>query len=274
MVVLFVDPSIEARTKRTHLLAKSGLTVYEADGAEAAVAVAQQLKQLDVLVSEGVLDGEFTGFDVRDAIAQKFPALRSVFTSRYDLTGLEAVIKDEKVLYEPLDEAVLINQVLDGHVVATPAAEAAPASEVAPPSVDPQPVESAGPVEAPPLVAEVPAEIVATPEVVTEVPDPQVDAAIPAPVPEPIPVAVAEAATVEDDGQPRLQPGRLEDHDSLGIDGPQRIVQGGPCDCPDHRGYGPSRTQDRHQGEQAAWRGAPPSDRVADFVHCSIGRSG
>src|SRR5436309_1106122 len=98
MVVLFVDPSTEARSRRTHLLAKSGLTVYEAESAEAAVAVAQQLRELDVLVSESVLEGEFTGFDVRDAIAQKFPSLRSIFTSRYDLTGLEAV-KSEKVLY-------------------------------------------------------------------------------------------------------------------------------------------------------------------------------
>src|SRR5580704_6017606 len=102
MVVLYVDPSTEARTHRTRVLAESGLTVYEAAGAEAAVAVAQQLKELDVLVSEGVLDGEFTGFDVRDAVAQKFPQVRSVFTSRYDLTGMEAIIKSEKVLYEPL----------------------------------------------------------------------------------------------------------------------------------------------------------------------------
>ncbi len=92
MVVLFVDPSTEARSRRTRVLAESGLTVYEADSAESAVAVAQQLRQLDLLVTEGVLDGEFTGFDLRDAIAQKFPGLRSVFTSRYELTGLGSVV--------------------------------------------------------------------------------------------------------------------------------------------------------------------------------------
>ena len=202
MVVLYVDPSSEVRNRRTHLLAKSGLTVYEADGAEAAVGVAQQLKELDVLVTEGVLDGEFTGFDVRDAIAQKFPALRSIFTSRYDLAGLEEVVKNDKVLFEPLDEAMLVSRVTQGHDGAVPAAVAeAPAPEAVAPAEPNLPVVE----EASPPAPAAPAE--AEPLATTDVSSPAeaTEPAVAAHSAEEIP-ATAEASPT-DDGEPRLQPG-------------------------------------------------------------------
>jgi CheY-like chemotaxis protein len=154
MVVLFVDPSTEVRNRRTRALAESGLTVYEADGAEAAVGVAQQLKMLDVLVTEGVLDGEFTGFDLRDAIRQKFPALRAVFTSRYELTGLEAMVQSESVFYEPVDEGVLLKQVIDGH--AGEAARSTVESPVAPTPVEPAAAPPSQPAAQEPASAESP----------------------------------------------------------------------------------------------------------------------
>ncbi len=138
MVVLFVDPSTEARDRRSRMLVEAGLTVHEADNAEAAVAVAQTLRELHVLITEGVLGGQFTGFDLRDAVAQRFPSMRSVFTSRYDLTELAAVTSNEKVLYEPVDESALLQCVLDGHSVEAPAASAA----ATPASVEPSPQEA------------------------------------------------------------------------------------------------------------------------------------
>ena len=71
MVVLLVDPDAEARTLRTKWLKQAGLSVHDAADAEAAVAVAQSLKALDVLVTEGWLDEQFSGFDLRDAVRQR-----------------------------------------------------------------------------------------------------------------------------------------------------------------------------------------------------------
>jgi len=183
MVVLFVDPSSEVRARRTQALAASGLTVYEADGAEAAVTVAQQLKVLDVLVSEGVLDGEFTGFDLRDAIRQRFPEIRAVFTSRYELTGLEEVTRSEPIFYEPVDEGVLFKHVIDGHPGAAPAAVVGqpttappPPEQTSAPEVSSVPATSEPPVvpegsTSTPLAAPAIVETVAEPPAATPVAD-------------------------------------------------------------------------------------------------------
>ncbi|MFZ4765487.1 MAG: SUMF1/EgtB/PvdO family nonheme iron enzyme, partial [Roseimicrobium sp.] len=77
----------------------------------AAVGIAQNLSRLDVLVSEGYLGGQFSGFELRDAIRQRFPGLRTVFTSRYDLTGYEAFFEQTAVLYEPLTAERLLSEV-------------------------------------------------------------------------------------------------------------------------------------------------------------------
>jgi formylglycine-generating enzyme required for sulfatase activity/CheY-like chemotaxis protein len=208
MVVLFVDPSSDVRTKRTQALASTGLTVYEADGAEAAVAVAQHLRELDVLVSEGVLDGEFTGFDLRDAIRQKFPSLRVVFTSRYELSGMEGMVASETILYEPLDEGLLIKRVTDGHVAeqaavavepapAPQAAAAAVAAETEPPI--PAPPEVIGPDASVSAAAEenVPAVQETSPEVVQEANVPETAAAADTAAPPPAESAPAPAAVSE-----------------------------------------------------------------------------
>jgi len=111
MVILYVDPNAEARRKRVLMLQREGLTVFEADSAEAGVSLAQQLTELDVLVTEGILVGEFTGFHLRDALVEKFPKLRTVFTSRYDLTGFDEAVDSCPVVFEPVKDALLISEV-------------------------------------------------------------------------------------------------------------------------------------------------------------------
>lgn len=133
IVVVYVDPDASIRSRRATLLRARGLTVHEAAGAEDAAAVAQKLKDLDVLVCEGVLGGEFTGFDLRDAVQPRFPKMATVFTSRYDLSAYEDLIGGATVLYEPLADAALADAVTAGQAaqavpVASPADEAPTAS--------------------------------------------------------------------------------------------------------------------------------------------------
>ncbi len=140
MVVLYVDPNSELRARRGALLAGAGLTVYEADSPEAAVAIAQQLPELDLLLSEGVLEGDFTGFDLRDAICVRFPAMRAVFTSRSDLTGFETLFGGCPVIFEPVDEAKLVQEIINNRPDAPKNAEAKPAQSEPPPILAPDTV--------------------------------------------------------------------------------------------------------------------------------------
>lgn len=120
LVILYVDPNAEMRAQRAAALQQHAVTVYDAADAQAAVGIAQQLKRLDVLVSEGYLGSEVTGFDLRDAVKQRFPDLRAVFTSRYDLTGYESFIDGSPVIYEPVSESQLVSEVLGYCELAAP----------------------------------------------------------------------------------------------------------------------------------------------------------
>ncbi len=111
MVVLYVDPDPGVRLKRASMLVHSGHTVHSVESAEDAVNVAEQLESLDVLVTEGVLGGDFTGFDLRDGVRGRFPDLHTVITSRNDLSELSAHFEDSSVLSEPLEDGVLIGAV-------------------------------------------------------------------------------------------------------------------------------------------------------------------
>jgi formylglycine-generating enzyme required for sulfatase activity/CheY-like chemotaxis protein len=144
MVILYVDPDPAVRLRRVAALTRAGHAVHEADGAEHAVSVAQELSPLEVLITEGFLGGDFTGFDLRDAVRQKFPRLRTVVTSRHELSDLGAFIEDSIVLGEPVsDEALLAAvQVAGGNEkapgendAAAPEAESLPAD--APPMLQP-----------------------------------------------------------------------------------------------------------------------------------------
>jgi formylglycine-generating enzyme required for sulfatase activity/CheY-like chemotaxis protein len=110
MVILYVDPSEKTRFVRSTLLRTEFPVVHESASAEEAVEIAQQLPQLDVLVAEGLL-GEYTGFDLRDAIREKFPDLRAVFTSREDLSPYAEFIDGNPVLTEPFEERQLLEHV-------------------------------------------------------------------------------------------------------------------------------------------------------------------
>ncbi len=140
MVVLYVDPDSELRARRGALLAGAGLTVYEADNPDAAVAIAQHLPELDLLLSEGVLEGDFTGFELRDAIRERFPAMHAVFTSRYELKEYEPLFAGCPVILEPVDETKLVQEILNARLCAQPQAEAEPTPADTPPILAPETV--------------------------------------------------------------------------------------------------------------------------------------
>ncbi len=114
MVILYVDPISEARALRAACLQKHGLTVYEAPDAESAVEFAQEIDHIDVLVCEGFLVGDFTGFDLSHALQEKYPELRTVFTSRHNLVGYEGVIGSSPVIYDPVPDEQLLKAVIGG----------------------------------------------------------------------------------------------------------------------------------------------------------------
>ncbi len=129
MVVLYVDPDPGLRSRRAALLVQAGHTVHEAGDAESAVAVAQQLEPLEVLVTESFLGGGFSGFDLRDAVRAKFPRLRTVVTSRQAPSDLSAWLEDSVVLREPIRDEALVAAVTGGPRSADgPAIEPAEAS--------------------------------------------------------------------------------------------------------------------------------------------------
>jgi formylglycine-generating enzyme required for sulfatase activity/CheY-like chemotaxis protein len=89
MVILLLDNDPDIRTRHAALLQQRGHTVIQAASPVEAVHWGNESKQLDLLITEVVLDGETFGFDLRDAIREKFPTLRTVYTTRYDLSGYE-----------------------------------------------------------------------------------------------------------------------------------------------------------------------------------------
>ncbi len=105
MVVLYVDPNSEVRAHRCAWLKEHGVDFHEADDAEAAVSIAEKLSHVDVLITEGWLGGEFSGFDLRDAMREKFAGMRTIFTSRYDLSTFQTLFEDCPVVFEPVEQA-------------------------------------------------------------------------------------------------------------------------------------------------------------------------
>ncbi len=90
MVILLVDGDAQTRAARAALLHAHGHELMEAATAEEAVRWAQEAAAIDLLVTEVILDNAMFGFDLSDAIRQRLPEMRTLYTTRYDLTGYEA----------------------------------------------------------------------------------------------------------------------------------------------------------------------------------------
>jgi formylglycine-generating enzyme required for sulfatase activity len=100
MTLLFVDSSTTQHDTRLTWLRDSlpGFNIVDFTTAAAATEWIAKADALDILVTEAIFPSQETGFALRDAARARFPQLRVLFTTRYDLTGFEEQIADGLVL--------------------------------------------------------------------------------------------------------------------------------------------------------------------------------
>ncbi len=100
MTLLFVDSNAALRGTRTIWLRDSlpGYTIVDFPSPALAAAWVAKADSLDVLVTEAIFPTQETGFALRDTAQARFPQVRVLFTTRYDLTGFEDQIAGGLVL--------------------------------------------------------------------------------------------------------------------------------------------------------------------------------
>ena len=102
MTLLFLDSNAATRGPRTEALkAHPGWTVKSVPNLAEAYAWLDGADRLDLLITEAIMDAHSTGFALRDRALAKFPGLRVLFTTRYDLTGFEEQVGGWPVLADP-----------------------------------------------------------------------------------------------------------------------------------------------------------------------------
>lgn len=102
MTLLFLDSNAATRGPRTEALkAHPGWTVKSVPNLAEALAWLETADRLDLLITEAVIDAHSTGFALRDRALARFPALRVLFTTRYDLSGFEDQVGGWPVLADP-----------------------------------------------------------------------------------------------------------------------------------------------------------------------------
>jgi formylglycine-generating enzyme required for sulfatase activity len=79
---------------------------------EALAWLAKVPQRLDLVITEAVFEQGESGFEVRDAARARFPGVRVLFTTRFDLTGFEAAVAGAPVLVDlPYETGELIEEV-------------------------------------------------------------------------------------------------------------------------------------------------------------------
>lgn len=130
MVILLVDGDAPTRTARAAALRAHGHEVMEASTAEEGVRWAQESSWVDLLITEVILDGgAFLGFDLSEAICKKLPEMRTLYTTRYDLSGYETELAGAVPVPVTASEEIFLDFVRKA-LAPPPGAEAAPAAPV------------------------------------------------------------------------------------------------------------------------------------------------
>ncbi|MFM2168293.1 MAG: hypothetical protein RIS79_2664, partial [Verrucomicrobiota bacterium] len=130
MILLFVDSNASLLESRAVFLREQlpGFTIVPLADADEAAAWIAKAEALDVLVSEAIFDAGHTGFALRDAAQARFPHVRVLFTTRFDLSGFEEQLGGSPVLKDgPYPPEKLVQRVQ--------ALLAAPVDTSAPPPV-------------------------------------------------------------------------------------------------------------------------------------------
>jgi formylglycine-generating enzyme required for sulfatase activity len=98
MTILFLDSNEALRTRRCEEMRKQGWVVHACGELQQGLRLLEKIPNLDLLITEAVVDAKPWGFELRDAALGLFPGTRVLFTTRYDLTGHEARISGWPVL--------------------------------------------------------------------------------------------------------------------------------------------------------------------------------
>ena len=100
MILLFVDSNASLLESRTVFLREQlpGFTIVPLALADEAASWIAKAEALDVLVTEAIFDAGHTGFALRDAARARFPHVRVLFTTRFDLSGFEEQLAGTTVL--------------------------------------------------------------------------------------------------------------------------------------------------------------------------------
>jgi formylglycine-generating enzyme required for sulfatase activity len=136
MILLLVDSNASLLESRASFLREQlpGFNIVPLADADAAAAWIRKAEALDLLVSEAIFDAGHTGFALRDAARARFPHLRVLFTTRFDLSGFEPQLEGSPVLKDapyPLEKLVQRVQAL----LAAPVDASAPPAIMAPGTV-------------------------------------------------------------------------------------------------------------------------------------------
>lgn len=188
-ILLVDDDTAVAQSLAAMLNTLPGHDVRVAGTGGQALQNAMAMGGVDLMITDVVME-PMDGFSLRERIVQRYPGVRVIFISGYDLSDYAEQTSGNQVLAKPLEKAELI-AALAREFPAEFATEAAPEPEAAAPEA---PVETAPEPEPEPEAAPAPqAEI--TPEVAPEpqaetTPEP-VTVEPPAPEPEPEPVTTA-----------------------------------------------------------------------------------
>jgi formylglycine-generating enzyme required for sulfatase activity len=113
MQALLVDSNDSLRPVRATALMARGWGVQAfATAEEALVWLGTGARALDLVITEAVFEAGPTGFEVRDAARGRFPGVRVLFTTRFDLTGFDEVLAGAPVLLDtPYEAGELIEAV-------------------------------------------------------------------------------------------------------------------------------------------------------------------
>ncbi len=206
-ILLVDDDSSVLQSLMAVLRTLEGHEVRPSISPEKAIANAEALGGVDLLVTDVVMEG-MNGFDLRAELASRYPGLRAIFISGYDLAEYGEQLAGATLLAKPFEPEALVEAIRRELAGPAPAEEApAPSEPQAPEPEQPEPAVEANPevpaaaaepiapepVEVP--VAEAPAlEPAAAAEAVAEA-APEVPAPVPVAAPVAAPVAVPVRAT-------------------------------------------------------------------------------
>jgi formylglycine-generating enzyme required for sulfatase activity len=135
MTILFLDVNAATRSERAAALAQqTGWKVHAIGSVAEGRAWLAKARELDLLITEAIIDEQNSGFTLRDAALARFNNARVLFTTRYDLTGYEAKVSGWPVLADaPYSLEKLIAKAHKALEIAPPTQMLVPAEASPPP---------------------------------------------------------------------------------------------------------------------------------------------